>query len=89
MSSIGFQRAKRLLIFGEHLKSRTRELIESKDSKVNILLHDFELFRMQPRETIGDMYTRFTDVVNNLRVLGKSLSNFDLISKILRSLPKR
>ena len=60
-----------------------------KDSKVNILLHDFELFRMQPSETIGDMYTRFTDVVNNLRVLGKSFSNFDLVSKILRSLPKR
>ena len=35
------------------------------------------------------MYTRFTDVVNNLRVLGKSFSNFDLVSKILRSLPKR
>ena len=60
-----------------------------KDSKVNILLHDFKLFRMQPSKTIGDMYTRFMDVVNNLRVLGKSFSNFDLISKILRSLPKR
>ena len=44
---------------------------------------------MQPSETIGDMYTRFTDVVNNPRVLGKSFSNFDLVSKILRSLPKR
>ena len=31
-----------------------------KDSKVNILLHDFELFQMQPSETIGDMYTRFS-----------------------------
>ena len=60
-----------------------------KDSKVNILLHDFELFRMQPNETIGDMYTRFTDVVNNLSVFGKSFLNFDLMSKILRSLPKR
>ena len=60
-----------------------------KDSKVNILLHDFKLFRMQPSETIGDMYTHFMDVVNNLRVLGKSFSNFDLVSKILRSLPKR
>ena len=60
-----------------------------KDSKVNILLHDFEIFRMQLSETIGDMYTRFTDVVNNLIVLGKSFSNFDLVSKILRSLPKR
>ena len=44
---------------------------------------------MQPSETISDMYTRFTDVVNNLRVLGKSFLNFDLVSKIIRSLPKR
>ena len=60
-----------------------------KDSKVNILMHDFELFQMKLGETIVDMYTHFTDVVNNLRVLGKSFLNFDLVSKILRSLPKR
>ncbi|CAL9076263.1 unnamed protein product [Musa textilis] len=48
-------------------------IIRVKDSKVNILMHDFEVFRMQPSETIGDMYTRFTDLVN----------------KILRPLPKR
>ena len=60
-----------------------------KDSKVNILLHDFELFRMQPSETIGDMYTRFTDVVNSLRALGKCFSDFELVNKILRSLSKK
>ena len=59
-----------------------------KDSKVNILLHDFELFRMQPSETIGDLYTRSTDVVNNLRALGKCFSDFELVNKILRSLNK-
>ncbi|CAL9085553.1 unnamed protein product [Musa textilis] len=59
-----------------------------KDSKVNILMHDFELFQMKPSETIGDMYTRFTDVVNSLISLGKSFLSFDLINKILRSLPK-
>ncbi|CAL9079475.1 unnamed protein product [Musa textilis] len=58
------------------------------DSKVNLLLHDFELFRMTPSETIDDMYTRFTDVVNSLKSLGKSFSSFDLVNKILRSLPK-
>ncbi|CAL9086495.1 unnamed protein product [Musa textilis] len=44
---------------------------------------------MKPSETIGDMYTRFTDVVNSLRALGKSFLDFELINKILRSLPKR
>ena len=28
-----------------------------KDSKINILICDFELFHMEPSETIGDMYT--------------------------------
>ena len=59
-----------------------------KDSKVNILLHDFELFQMQPSETIGDMYTRFTDVVNSLKGLCKRFLDFELVNKILRSLPK-
>ena len=60
-----------------------------KDSKVNILLHDFELFQMKASETIGDMYTRFTDVVNGLRALGKCFLNSELVNKILRSLSKK
>ncbi|CAL9106613.1 unnamed protein product [Musa textilis] len=35
------------------------------------------------------MYTRFTDVVNSLKSLGKCFLNFELTNKILRSLPKR
>ncbi|CAL9106787.1 unnamed protein product [Musa textilis] len=60
-----------------------------KDSKVHILMHDFKLFRMTPRETIGDIYTRFTDVINSLKSLGKCFSNVELVNKILRSLKKR
>ena len=59
-----------------------------KESKINLLMYSFELFRMEPSETIGDMYTRFMDVVNGLKALGKSLSNFELVNKILSSLPK-
>ena len=59
-----------------------------KDSKINFLMHDFEFFRMKPSETIVDMYTRFTDIVNSLQALGKCFSNFELVSKVLRSLSK-
>ena len=59
-----------------------------KESKINLLVHSYELFRMKPSETIGDMYTRFTDVVNGLKGLGKGFSDFELVNKILRSLPK-
>ena len=54
-----------------------------KDSKINLLMHDFELFRMKPSETVIDMYTRFTDVVNGLKALGNCFSNFELVNKIL------
>ena len=59
-----------------------------KESKFNILVHSYELFRMKPSESIGDMYTRFTDVINGLKAYGKCFSNFELVTKILRSLPK-
>ena len=34
-----------------------------KDSKINILMCDFELFCVEPSETIGDMCTYFMDVL--------------------------
>ena len=58
-----------------------------KNTKVNMLVHTYEMFRMEPNESITDMYTRFTNIVNAMRSLGKVISNADLVNKILRSLP--
>ena len=46
-------------------------------------MHDFELFRMKPSETIIDMYTYFMDVINSLKVLGKYFLNLKLVNKVL------
>ena len=59
-----------------------------KESKINILVHKYELFTMEQTETITCMFTRFTDIVNGLKSLGKTYSNADLVRKILRSLPR-
>ena len=59
-----------------------------KDSKINLLMHEFEMFCIKPSETIVDMYTRFTNAVNSLKALGKCFSNFELVNKVLRSLSK-
>ncbi len=59
-----------------------------KESKMNILVHKYELFKMEPNETISCMFTRFTDIINGLKNLGKSYTNSELMRKILRSLPK-
>ena len=42
---------------------------------------------MEPNESITDMYTRFTNIINGMRNLEKIMSNADLVNKILRSLP--
>ncbi|KAJ4705031.1 UBN2 domain-containing protein [Melia azedarach] len=41
---------------------------------------------MEQHESIHAMYTRFTDIINSLKALGKSFSNSELVKKTLRSL---
>ena len=43
---------------------------------------------MKPIESITNMFTRFTNIVNCLKSLDKDFTNSELIKKILRSLPK-
>ena len=59
-----------------------------KESKISMLVHSYELFKMKSEENIGDMLTRFTNIVNDLNALGKVYTNSDLVRKVLRSLPK-
>ena len=51
-----------------------------------MFIHKYELFKLKPTEIITSMYTRFTDIVNNLKNLGKVYIDADLCRKILRSL---
>ena len=54
-----------------------------KAMKVNILVHEYELFRMKLKETISEMFTHFTSITIGLKVLGKEYSYMDLVMKIL------
>ncbi|GAV66030.1 UBN2 domain-containing protein [Cephalotus follicularis] len=42
-----------------------------KESKISMLVHEYELFLMHDNECISDMFTRFTTIVNSLKNLGK------------------
>ncbi|GAV72620.1 UBN2 domain-containing protein, partial [Cephalotus follicularis] len=59
-----------------------------KESKISMLVHEYELFIMHNDGCISDMFTRFTTIVNSLKNLGKSYSNQELMRKILRCLPR-
>ena len=62
---------------------------QAKDSKVRIFENDYELFKMKPNESIAEMFTRFTDIINSLEGLGKRVSEQDKVSIILRCLPPK
>ena len=60
-----------------------------KESKINILMHSYELFFMKDDESIVEMFTRFTNIINELQALGKVYTESEKVMKILRSLPKK
>ncbi|WKA01419.1 hypothetical protein VitviT2T_019701 [Vitis vinifera] len=65
------------------------ETNQVKESKINLLVHNYELFSMKETETIVEMITRFTDIVNGLEALGKTYKESKKVMKILRSLPSK
>nr|CAN63624.1 hypothetical protein VITISV_012388 [Vitis vinifera] len=65
------------------------ETNQVKESKINLLVHSYELFFMKDNEIIVEMITRFTDIVNGLEALGKTYKEFEKLMKILRSLPSK
>ena len=60
-----------------------------KESKINLLVHSYELFFMKENEIIVEMITRLTDIVNGLEALGKTYKEAEKMMKILRSLPSK
>ncbi|GAV83341.1 UBN2 domain-containing protein, partial [Cephalotus follicularis] len=59
-----------------------------KETKINRSVHDYELFTMLENENISSMYAHFNDIINSLKGLGKVYTNHELVSKIIRCLPK-
>ena len=45
-----------------------------KDFKVRNFENDYKMFKMKPNESIVEMFTRFTDIINGLEGLGKKVS---------------
>ena len=56
-----------------------KETNQVKESKINMLVHKYELFKMEPNESISNMFTRFTDITNFLKFLSKDYTNFELV----------
>jgi len=48
---------------------------QARETKINMFVHQYELFNMQPNNTIKKMFTHFADITNNLKSLGIGVSN--------------
>ena len=72
-----------------HLLEITHEgTNQVKESKMSMFVHSYELFKMDANETITEMFTIFTGIINEINALGRTYANSDLIRKLLRSLPR-
>ena len=71
------------------LEITQEETNQVKELKINLLVHNYELFLMRENETIVEMITRFTNIVNDLEALGKTYKESEKVMKILRSLPSK
>ncbi|XP_075104786.1 uncharacterized protein LOC142178893 [Nicotiana tabacum] len=54
----------------EVLQTAHEGTTQVKQSKIDILTTEYELFRMKDDESIQDMHTRFTSIINELYSLG-------------------
>lgn len=63
-------------------------MVEIKRYKLNTLSQKYELFWMQPYESILDLKKRFSHLTNHLMALDKTFTNDELNLKFLRSLTK-
>ena len=59
-----------------------------KETKINIVMHQYEMFKMKKDEKIHEMFTYLTLITNSLNSLDKTFSNIAKVSKFFRFLPK-
>ncbi|XP_019265683.1 PREDICTED: uncharacterized protein LOC109243223 [Nicotiana attenuata] len=58
-----------------------------RETRINMLVHDYELFQMKEGESIEKIFARFNIIIEDLKAFGKPYSSGDQVRKVLRSLP--
>ena len=57
--------------------------LEVKETKANLLITEYEMFRMKTDESISDMFARLMQLINHLKALGKMYIDTELVRKVL------
>jgi hypothetical protein len=82
----GVKEAKRVW---EILETRFEGTSDVKQSKLQMVLSEFEALRMTEEETISTFHSRVQNLMNRASILGEPFTDERVVKKILRSLPKR
>ena len=70
----------------DKLKDTYEGTSDMKNAKIDMLMHEYETFKMKENETVEEMFERFGKITNALDALGERLAQAKLVRKILRSL---
>ncbi|XP_070003192.1 uncharacterized protein [Nicotiana sylvestris] len=71
----------------EALQTAHEGTTQVKQSKIDMITTEYELFRMKDDESIQDMQTRFTSIINELHSLSETIPRNKLMRKILNIYP--
>ena len=72
----------------ETLQTAHEGTTQVKKSKIDNLNRQYKLFRMTKGETIQEMHTRFTAIINEIYSLGEIIPNGKAVRKLLSVLPE-
>ncbi|XP_016506690.1 uncharacterized protein LOC107824420 [Nicotiana tabacum] len=71
----------------EDLQTAHEGTTQVKQSKIDMLTTEYEFFKMKDDESIQNMHTRFTSIINELHSLGEIIPRNKLFRNILSVLP--
>ncbi|XP_075108824.1 uncharacterized protein LOC142180678 [Nicotiana tabacum] len=71
----------------ELLQTALEGTTQVKQSKIDMLTTEYELFKMKDDDSIQDMHTRFISIINELHALGEIIHRNKLVRKVLSVLP--
>ena len=60
-----------------------KNINQVKEFKIDMLVHQYELFKMFPNESITSRFTIMTTITNSLDALGMTYTNADIVRKFL------
>ena len=60
-----------------------KEKNKVKETKIFVIVHKFELFQIMKNETISEIITRFTNIINSLVALEKQYTQVEMVREVL------